>query len=55
MYIYIYNSWNIDCDPGFHGFFFVAKNNHQAVKKMELIEIEKHEKVQQKTVGISVM
>ena len=36
--IHIFNSWDIDCDPGFHGFFF-QNNNHQAVKKMEYIYI----------------
>ena len=28
--IYIFNSWNIVCNPGFRG-VFLQNNNHQAV------------------------
>ena len=41
IYIYIFNSWNVDCEPVFHGVFFLQNNNHQAVKNMEWIENRK--------------
>ena len=41
--IYIFNSWNIDCDPRV-SWSFLQNNNHQAVKKMKFIENRKNTK-----------
>ena len=31
--IYIFDSWNLDCDP-WVSWSFLQNNNHQAIKKM---------------------
>ena len=36
-YIYIFNSWNLDCDP-WVSWTFLQNKNHQAVKKIKWIE-----------------
>ena len=37
IYVYIYYSWNIDCDPGFHGVFRKTTIIRQLVKTNTLI------------------
>ena len=51
IYIYIYNSWNIDCDPGFHGVFCKTT----IIRQLRRWKIEKYKKVQTKIVGILFM
>ena len=38
--MYIFNSWNLDCDPGFHGVFCKTKITRQ-LKKLNESKIEK--------------
>ena len=52
IYIYIYNSWNIVCNPGFHEVFCKTTIIRQ-LRRWNELEIENTKKYRQKTIGIS--
>ena len=47
MYIYIFDSWNIDCDPGFHG-VFCQTSIIRMLRRWNELKIEIYEKIQTK-------
>ena len=52
--IYIFNSWNIDCDPGFHGIFCKTAIIRQ-LRRWNVSKSKNTKKYGQKTVRISFM
>ena len=51
---HIINSWNIDCDPGFHG-VFCKKTIIRQLGKWNELKLKNTKKYRQSTVGISFM